>query len=408
MIARLALTLAILLFGVSTVTAQDSENPTYPRWSPDAQWISFLQNGALWVSDAAGTTAHNLTADMPALTEPGVWSPVDNLIAFATTGEIWVTPLDGTKRWSLSEATDESAFAPKWSPDGGEIIFATDQLLWRAAVVSGEANPLTKTAELEGFERFLMNCAEWSPDGQRFVFLAQLLYGGDGGSLATHEYVIDRSGDNLIQLEADVVGCIFWGSDSDSVFIRGFDVYGGPAFYIDYNAIDGTWDTTIRLTNSWEAASMSVSPDRTRVAFHTVVSHEVPSDGPPRFEYEYPSKVVIVRAPTGERQELAIPDALLIRETMIAWSPDASALYVTATCVDQPRASALWVVPLSGDTPERLTDCFEGWLQRPVVSPDGSRIAFEADWNATPAIHVLDLTTRDLWQVVAAEGARTS
>jgi Tol biopolymer transport system component len=214
--------------------------------------------------------------------------------------------------------------------------------------------------------------------------------------------VIDRDGENLTQLEADVTGCIFWGADSDSVFIRGFDVYGGPSFYIDFNAVNGTWASTIRLTDSWEAASMAVSPDRTRVAFHTVITHDVTqSGGAPQFEYEYPSKVVIVRAPGGERLELAIPDAILVRETMIAWSPDGAALYVTGWCLDDDNTSALWRMPVNGDSPERLTDCVEGWLRRPTVSPDGGRIAFEADWGGTPTIYVLDIGIGARWRVDA-------
>ena len=60
-----------------------------------------------------------------------------------------------------------------------------------------------------------------------------------------------------------------------------------------------------------------------------------------------------------------------------------------ATSITTPETSFrdLWIIDLERDTPQRLTHEI-GWESTPIWSPDGTQIAFSADWLGPPNLYV--------------------
>ena len=106
-----------------------------PRYSPDGKWIAFTSDRAggdnLWIMDANGGSARQITKEDFRLLNNPVWHPNGRYIAgrkhFTTrrslgTGEIWLYSLDGGDGVQLvkrpSEEFQKELGEPVFSPDG--------------------------------------------------------------------------------------------------------------------------------------------------------------------------------------------------------------------------------------------------------------------------------------------------
>ncbi|MBW3642963.1 MAG: PxKF domain-containing protein, partial [Actinobacteria bacterium] len=122
---------------LTTYTGLDSD----PHWSPDGTQIAFVSDRAggqidIWVMDADGTDARNLTAGVAGVSADPAWSPEGARIAFAnvqgaTTGYdvMTVNAADGSGAANLTAAlgAGNDGF-PAWSPDGSKVAFNRDPL----------------------------------------------------------------------------------------------------------------------------------------------------------------------------------------------------------------------------------------------------------------------------------------
>jgi Tol biopolymer transport system component len=105
-------------------------NDVFPAWSPDGSKIVFLSDrtGVLqvWVMDADGGNARQLTTDPAAKDQVPDWSPDGTRIAYQSyatgAGDIYVMNADGSDQSRLT--TDPAReFGAAWSPDGTKIAF---------------------------------------------------------------------------------------------------------------------------------------------------------------------------------------------------------------------------------------------------------------------------------------------
>ena len=112
-----------------------------PRYSPDGKWIAFTSDRAggdnLWIMDASGGGAKQITKETFRLLNNPVWHPSGRYVAgrkhFTTrrslgTGEIWLYSLDGGEGVMLvkrpSEEFQKELGEPAFSPDGKYVYYS--------------------------------------------------------------------------------------------------------------------------------------------------------------------------------------------------------------------------------------------------------------------------------------------
>jgi Tol biopolymer transport system component/uncharacterized protein YjdB len=161
-----------------------------PAWSPVAgsNMIAYHRldpeagRSDIWVMNADGTNARNLTSDLPrdlARGEPA-WSPDGQWIAFSQSrgtagpgrGSIWIMRADGSAKRQVTLHPDNGFdLHPSWSPDGQRIAFQRGGI----AIVTLATSEVTYLG-LSG------TAAQptWSPDGRHIAFAWQPSEPGSG------------------------------------------------------------------------------------------------------------------------------------------------------------------------------------------------------------------------------------
>jgi PKD repeat protein len=178
-------------------------NNREPAWSSDGTRIALVTdrdgNNEIYVMNADGSGAFNLTNAPDSAESAPAWSPDGSRIAFVTdrdgNDEIYVMNADGSGAFNLTNAPDSAESAPAWSPDRTRIAFVTDrdgndEIYVMNADGSGAFN-LSNTGSNEAFPA-------WSPDGSKLVFLA------DGNGL-WQIALMNADGSNGIILLSDPV-----------------------------------------------------------------------------------------------------------------------------------------------------------------------------------------------------------
>jgi eukaryotic-like serine/threonine-protein kinase len=147
----------------------DDHNPQY---SPDGRHIAFLSNrsGALevWVSDADGAGAVQLTSLSAPITGSPRWSPDGERIVFDSNAEgqfeLYTIRRTGGPPKRLTNTPFNEAVA-SWSRDGSRLYFACDRSgswqIWSMPAEGGEPIQVTRGGGRVAFE---------GPDGQSLYF----------------------------------------------------------------------------------------------------------------------------------------------------------------------------------------------------------------------------------------------
>ena len=148
-------------------------------WSPDGTRIAYWsapdprEQASLWVADAAGSAAVNVTGDRRFYVDGAVvWAPNGKRMAFATrTGDLRVMNDDGSNLRRIGEPTMQFSI-PTWSPDGTWIaarVMSGDAMAYLGYVIhpdgTGQAHitaPVFIGEDHAGFQ--------WSPDGKSVIY----------------------------------------------------------------------------------------------------------------------------------------------------------------------------------------------------------------------------------------------
>jgi TolB protein len=170
----------------------DTAGPdTWPRWSPDGQWIAFTGGDGtqsdLYIVRADGSELTRLT-DSPETEEGPVWSPDGLRLGYSssTGGEslpsIHVVGRDGSGD-AIVPTGPHRVWLADWSPDGGTLLYLRDDsdgghaALW-AMAPDGSGPRLLRSEEGD-----FGSGARYSPDGAQIAFQADF----DGGCLYRSE-----------------------------------------------------------------------------------------------------------------------------------------------------------------------------------------------------------------------------
>ena len=156
-----------------------------------------------------------------------------------------------------------------------------------------------------------------------------------------------------------------------------------------------------------------LSPDGTRVVF--AQTRIAPGEEEDDDEVEH-SDLHLLEVESGEVRRLTFNDST---NSAPAISPDGSSVAFMSTRTEKPQ---LWLLPLDGGEPRKLTDLAQGVGGGAVWSPDGSKIAFTAGPQDEPRkperpyrvdrtvwrfdeIGVLDDAVQDVYVLDAADDA---
>lgn len=161
-----------------------------PAWSPDGSKVVFMRQGLtpgeqdIWVVDANGTNAVNLTKS-PGVNETSPeFSPDGTKIVYISSGpeaccgvhynnDIWVMDADGSNQVPLTTTDSPTQnIAPSWSPDGLEIAYSVNSTPSAAddGIHLMNANGTNQHRLLPEEAPVYTNVLAWSPDGAKIAY----------------------------------------------------------------------------------------------------------------------------------------------------------------------------------------------------------------------------------------------
>jgi Tol biopolymer transport system component/DNA-binding winged helix-turn-helix (wHTH) protein len=302
---------------------------SFPSFSPDGTMLAYssLQKSKLDLfvrSFAPGSQTRQVTDDGLQNVQPD-WSPDGQYLAYHSIarGGIWVVPAAGGTTRQIAEFGS----APRWSPDGRSVVYQSAEVhgldvgnaiapssLWITTFPGGERRPLTKPDTPAGGH----GQPAWSSDGTRVVFITQNLG-------PTEVWMIDVASGALDRVMVCSQNCV----------TPVLDVDGRALFYTATEPDRGVW----RVPLSADGRAAVGRP----VALFTPIDTDV--------------------------EGLALRrDGRQIAFTLQTVRSNLESIALTASPAAKSRAEMPRPQPVTRDTSVRNT-----W---PIVSPDGSRLAY--------------------------------
>ncbi len=264
-----------------------------PSFSPDGRLIAYWARAAkgapssLWVMNADGSAAHNVTGDLDssgAETILAAWSPDSRQLAFSvgdyyTNSSLWVVDATGRGLHEVGDGT-LSRVDPAWSPDGRRIAFRG----------STRDVPTNRLPADEAIGVYLI-----APDGTGERMVSRLARAGGAPNYSWFDGPVTGSPPS-------------WSPDG-----RWLTYAYGPTRQHDIaiGAVDGSEERQIVTTGDDDMLPV-FSPDGTRIAF----ARFVPEAGDPA------GRVSAWTVPIAGGDPLSIDGGAAIDLQPLVWSPD--------------------------------------------------------------------------------------
>ncbi len=375
-----------------------------PRFSPDGSEIAFTSDAGggdnIWIMDADGGNARQLTQEDFRLLNNPYWSPDGQYIAarkhFTTsrslgTGEIWIYHRNGGSGVAVVERPNEQhqkeLGEPTFSPDGRYIYFSLDGTPGGTFIYAQDSNGQVfeirrhdlHTGETESFVSGAGGAVRPapSPDGKQLAFVRRIR-GKSALFVKNLESGAERPVFTDLDQDLQEVWAVHgtypnmdWTPDSRSIVfwagggIKRVNVATGEVTEIPFRVTD------TRTVHDASRPAVEVAPAR----FNTTMvrNAEVSPDGG-KVVFESAGRLYVKSLPNGTAKPLT-RDANDHFEYDPSWSRDGKTI-AFITWDDQELAN-VHRVKASGGRSTRLTSQ-PGHYHGPRFSPDGSSVVFEA------------------------------
>jgi Tol biopolymer transport system component/imidazolonepropionase-like amidohydrolase len=360
--------------------------------SPDGSQIVIDLQGTLWLLPAEGGDAEALTDGLGDDRLPD-WAPDGSRILFQSfrngSWDLWTISPDGSGLEPLTRSPYDDR-EPVWSPDGRRIAFASDRSdnydLWILSTSDGQLNRITQDAADD-----TMPC--WSPDGLSLAFISER---GDEGETELWKIDIESGRESKVAEFGGKAASPSWSRDGTRIAIRlvhylpltlmGSRFDEGMTSELILVPVDGSetmrlpaGDDVFPFRPAWtEEGEIVYSADGEirRLAIETKEREDIPFRA-----------AVHLEGPSYRRREarLTEPDEVspvrgIVRPVV---SPDGTHIAFTAL-------GDIWMAPSGGGTPKPLTR--DEYLDSdPSWSPDGKRVVFASDRDGSMDLWVKDI-----------------
>ena len=312
--------------------------------------------------------------------------------------------------------------APRISPDGTSVLYTRSELApWK----DNKRKSTTWIVSSDGTQDrlFLADDGDknpaWSPDGRYVAFVSTRGAAKPEDALA-QIWVIRADGGEATKLtdQSGAVRSFDWAKDSASIFFladrptseseKAARKSGEDAVFVD-EAANGQergdfaelWRVTIAdrqahpiLREPLIIDNFRVSPDGRQAAI--IYRRENSRNG------QFRNEVALVDAESGSMKDLTHNQA---PEQRVQWSPDGRTVsYLAPSDATWDLAEEkLWVVPVTGGTPRRLTGDFKGNIGDYFWTADGRAIVFGATARARGGVFRLDVTGGTISTIAAGD-----
>lgn len=409
-----------------------------PRFSPNGKLISFTSDAGggdnIWVMNADGSDARQVTTEDFRLLNNAVWSPDgEYLIArkhFTSgrslgAGEMWMYHISGGSGIQLTSRKNDQQDVnePCVSPDGKYLYFSEDMYPGGFFQYNKDPNSEIYVIQRYDFESGELSRVTGGPGGA-----ARPQISPDGKTLAFVKRVREKSVLYLRNLETGEEWPVFDGLDKDqqeawAIFgvYPNFNwlpngkeliVWAGGKFHrlntetTEHAVIPFTVDAEIQIAEALKF-EREVAPESFDVK---MIRHAVTS----------PDGKTLVFSATGYLWKKKLPDGTPVRLTSDtdfefepAFSPDGKTL-VYVTWNDEELGS-IRSIPLKGGKSKKL-NTGKGIFRTPAFSPDGKSIVVHKEggnndqghlYSVRPGIYVIDAEGGEL-KLVTSEGQAPS
>lgn len=367
------------------VTALRGEE-TFPSISDDGSVVAYLhrtagQRNDVYVTGPAFAHPVRLTRTAHAEHAPAV-SPDGRRVAyFESSGDdcfLSLRPVVGGTARRLTECHPRYLNYADWSPDGELLVYSKErpggsgQALHLAAldVASGEVRHIDYPAEPERHD-FM---PRFSPDGRWLAFVR--------GSQTNYELrVMPAGGGTSTRVTAGRFGRMGydWTADSSALIVP--------------DRVEGMGALALIAMPSGESSSHVLLPD---IPLYPSVAS---GSGAVVFN-QYHQRTAIFRLPTDGSGDPVAVQTSSGRESMPVHAPGGGRYAFVST---RSGRANIWLAGESGESPVRVTDVQSGGVASPAWSPDGEMLLFTHVTEAGRRLKKLDLVSRQVSPVTAAE-----